>query len=60
MLAGTLVPWIGCGSYNYYVINFERHDEIVLIKIQSNNLNNTMTSKLVRWGEKQILDQNTE
>ena len=52
--------WIGPGGCNYCVINFVSHVEIVVIKIQSNNLNNTMTSKLVRWGEKQILDQNTE
>ena len=30
---------IGCGCRNYCVINFVSHVEMVLIKIQSNNLN---------------------
>ena len=38
---------IGCGCRNYCVINFVSHVEMVLIKIQSNNLN---TVELTTWG----------
>ena len=47
MASLQLYTSIGCGCRNYCVINFVSHVEMVLIKIQSNNLN---TARLTTWG----------